>query len=96
MEAVKTLEIVTEVTSPEQGEVTSLSHPTLFDNDQFQQRVAVVMEAIKDPEKERRCVAEIHTYLSLFDEGFRQMGQEIAMGGGPFALMKKMFGMGRG
>jgi hypothetical protein len=64
----------------------------LFTNEAFQERVTVVMEAIKDEEKHRRCVAEIHTYLSMFDEGMRMMQAEIASGGGPFAMMKKLMG----
>lgn len=78
------------------GEGVPPSIGSLFDNDQFVARVAVVQAAIEDPVKMRQCIAEIHTYLSLFDEGFRNMGQEMAMSGGPFQLMKKLMGMGRG
>jgi hypothetical protein len=68
----------------------------IFSDEEFQERVRVVMNAIHpdndpDGEKNRRCIAEIHTYLSLFDKGIREMQSEMAMMGGPFGLMKKMF-----
>jgi hypothetical protein len=98
-EASKTVEIVLPP-SPDNGEggsqeIEEVAVGPMFTNDDFQQRVEVIMAAIEDPEKFRRCIAEIHTYLSLFDEGFRQMGQDIANGGGPFAMIKAMFRMGR-
>jgi hypothetical protein len=71
--------------SPEQG-------GGLFSDFEFQRRVQVVMEAIEDPEKHRRAIAEIHTYLSLITEGFAQMQQEMANSGGPMGLLKMMFG----
>lgn len=69
----------------------------LFSDAEFQERVKVVMNAIDpandpDGEKFRRCLAETHTYLSLFDRGLRQMQADMSMMGGPFGLMKKMFG----
>jgi autonomous glycyl radical cofactor GrcA len=63
-------------------------------NEEFQRRVEVVMAAIEDPEKYRRCIAEIHTYLSLFEQGFRQMQNEMIASGGPMGMFRKMF-MGR-
>lgn len=59
-------------------------------DEEFQRRVAVVMEAIKDPEKMNRCIAEIHTYLSMFEQGFREMQREMIAGGGPIVMIRKM------
>lgn len=64
----------------------------LFSNDEFQKRVEIIMAAIEDPEKHRRAIAEIHTYLSLIVEGFAQMQMEMMSGGGPMALIRKMMG----
>ena len=66
------------------GEGLSLS------NDEFQRRVTVVMAAIEDPEKFRRCIAEIHTYLSMAEQGFREMQADMIANGGPMAMFKKM------
>lgn len=81
----------TEVVPDESSPVT----PSFFSNEEFQRRVNVVMEAITDPEKERRCIAEIHTYLSLFDNGMRQFMVEMAQTGGPMGMMKAMMGRGK-
>lgn len=64
----------------------------LFSDEEFQKRVAIIMAAIEDEAKFRRCVAEIHTYLSLIVEGFSQMQMEMMSGGGPMALIRKMMG----
>lgn len=69
----------------------------IFSDAEFQERVAVVMNALdpeNDPtgEKNRRAIAEIHTYLSLFDRGIRQMQSDMVNMGGPFAMVKKMMG----
>jgi len=96
-EVVSSLEIVTD-SSPTSGEESAPDANTEvtfgFSNEEFQKRVSVVMEAIQDEEKFRRCVAEIHTYLSLFEEGFRGFTKEIASGGGPFAMFRKLMGKG--
>lgn len=60
-------------------------------DEEFQRRVTVVMAAIEDPEKFRRCVAEIHTYLSMFEQGFRQMQNEMLASGGAMGMFRKMF-----
>lgn len=67
----------------------SIVHP--ISNDAFTHRVDVLMNAMRDnPENQLRCMAEIHSYLSLFEEGFREMQTEMAAGGGPFGLLRKM------
>lgn len=62
-----------------------------FSDDEFQKRVEIVMAAIEDPEKFRRCVAEIHTLMFMAEQGFRDMQQEMIAGGGPMAMFRKMF-----
>lgn len=96
-DVVHSLEIVSDP-SPIAGEGSALETNTAitfgFSNEEFQKRVSVVMEAIEDEEKFRRCVAEIHTYLSMFEEGFRGFTQEMANVGGPFAMFRKLMGRG--
>jgi hypothetical protein len=88
-------EVVPVADNPQEESVES---PTVgglaLSNEEFQRRVNVVMQAIEDPEKYRRCVAEIHTYLSMFEQGFREMQNEMMLNGGPMAMVRKMF-MGR-
>lgn len=78
-----------------EGSPVEIAGGLSLSNEEFQRRVEVVMNAIKDPEKKDRCIAEIHTYLSMFEQGFREMQNEMIANGGPFAMMRKMF-MGRG
>lgn len=96
-DVVASLEIVDDP-SPNPGEGTApelTAVPTFgFSNEEFQNRVSVVMEAIKDDEKQRRCIAEIHTYLSMFEEGFRGFSQEMMNSGGPFSMLRKFMGKG--
>lgn len=66
-----------------------------FTNDEFQQRVKIVSAAIEDPAKFRQCIAEIHTYLSLFDEHVRGMQQEMANAGGPMQMFRMMMRGGK-
>ena len=87
------LEVVEEPTEVE-------SSPSLIiDNDEFQRRVEIIMNAI-DPTNEnaqentRRLFAEVHTYLSLFDEGMRQSFMDMQAMGGPFSIIKKMMSRG--
>lgn len=86
----------TETDSPNQEEVGGV-----FSDAEFQERVEVVMNALKpendpDGEKQRRAIAEIHTYLSLFDRGIRQMQTDMVASGGPMGMMKTLFAMMRG
>lgn len=68
---------------------------SFFSDEEFQRHVSVILEAIKaDREKELRCIAEIHAYLSLMDKGFRQMFADMAKIGGPIGMMRAMFGRG--
>lgn len=73
----------------------AIAHP--ISNDAFQHRVQVVMDSMRDnPENQLRCMAEIHSYLSLFEEGFREMQQAMESGGGPMGLIRMMFSRGKG
>lgn len=91
---------------PDQDSVTEIETPSedgggFFSDTEFQERVSVVMNALRpendpDGEKYRRCLAEIHTYLSLFDRGIRQMQTDVTAAGGPFAMMRGLFGMMKG
>jgi hypothetical protein len=81
-------------------EVPEESTPSLIiENGEFQRRVEVIMNAIHPDnlnaeENQRRLYAEVHTYLSLFDEGMRQSMLDMASMGGPFGMLKKMMSRG--
>lgn len=94
MELLATQPVPERIDIPAPEETSGQASAGVFSDDEFQKRVDVVMEAIKDEEKMRRCLAEIHTYLSLFEQGFREMQQDMLLNGGPFALMRRMFGKG--
>ena len=69
----------------------------ILENDEFQRRVEVIMNAIHPDnpnadENLRRLYAEVHTYLSMFDQGIRQSMVDIAGMGGPFAMIRRMMG----
>lgn len=62
-------------------------------NAEFAYRVQAVAEAIKDEAKSRQAIAEIHTWLSMFDETFTgMMGMMQQSGGSPMGMLKMMMG----
>ena len=74
------------------GEGVAATPSFMADNEQFQNHVSVIKEAIKDEEKFRHCIAEIHAYLSTFDKGLRTMAVDMQNGGGPFGMLKMLMG----
>lgn len=81
---------IAEPHTAEESSPVEIAGGLALSNEEFQRRVTVVMAAIEDPEKYRRCVAEIHTYLSMFEQGFREMQNEMMNSGGPMAMIRKM------
>ena len=61
-------------------------------NAEFKRRVEAILPALEnDPKKMARAMAEVHTLLFMFDEGFRAMQNEM-QNAGPAGFLKMMMG----